>query len=34
VEEREISKGIISGGENWLMQTLVPTYSAEMGCWA
>lgn len=34
VEEREISRGIINGGANWLMQTLVPTYSAEMGSWA
>lgn len=34
VEEREISRGIINKGVNWLIQTLVPAYSAEMGSWA
>lgn len=34
VEEREISRGIIDRRANWLIQTLVPTYSAEMGSWA
>lgn len=34
VVEREISRGIINRGVNWLIQTLVPTYSAEMGSWA
>lgn len=34
VEEREISRGIINGGVNWLIQALVPTFSAEMGSWA
>lgn len=34
MEEKDISRGIINRAENWLMQTLVPPCSAEMGSWA